>query len=116
MPLDFNTELAYFKSNQKFFDYTAAGGTLGSLESWLREAWDDCENLHRFEVRGMEDRMSHALNTYMTPRRIDDSFNVRVREIERDLACVLKMIERFGEKKSVHEMKTAEPDEEPPVV
>lgn len=90
--------IAHFKTREFFLNYS----TLGSLRDWLKQVWDESEE--RSSRYGDLNDLPAALDEYMRPRRIGDSMNDRIPEIEKDLACVLEMVKQFGESKRITEI------------
>lgn len=100
-PLDLKTELAHFKSSI----ICQQRSTLGELRDWLRPAWDECEEFHRYDARDVKDRI-YYLDEYLKlkPKFGDDLLEHRCREVEADLACVLRMIDQYGRDKLVSDV------------
>ncbi len=101
-PLKLKTELARFKSNAIYQQRS----TLGELYDWLRPAWDQCEELHRYYAKDAKDRMNYQLEEYLklTPILGDDLLDNRCREIEVPLGCVCRLIQEYGREKLVSEV------------
>ena len=98
MTTDFDEYLAHFKTRTIFLNY----GTLGSLRDWMQQVWNESEERsNRF--RDIND-LPPSLDEYMRPRRIGDSVDGRFVEIQKDFACVLAMVKKFGESKRVSEI------------